>query len=92
MRFLVDAQLPYRLALWLKQRGLDVLHTSEMPDANRTTDAVIKQTSMLEQRVVITKDTDFVDNLLLHGNVYRLLLITTGNIGNQHLIELFVKM
>jgi predicted nuclease of predicted toxin-antitoxin system len=27
VKFLVDAQLPRRLALWLQQRGHDVIHT-----------------------------------------------------------------
>jgi predicted nuclease of predicted toxin-antitoxin system len=40
-RFLVDAQLPYRLALALRQLGYDVVHTRELPNSNRTTDAEI---------------------------------------------------
>ena len=30
MKFLGDAQLPRRLALWLQQRGHDVIHTLEL--------------------------------------------------------------
>ncbi len=89
MRFLVDAQLPYRLVRWLQQQGHEALHTLELPEANRTTDLRLKQISTREQRTIITKDTDFVDNLLLHGNIYRLLLVTTGNISNEQLLHLF---
>lgn len=39
--------------------------------------------------MVVTKDSDFIDNLLLHGNVYKLLLVSTGNITNNELIHLF---
>ena len=41
MRFLVDAQLPRRLAYWLNERGHDVRHTLDLPAGNRTSDAVI---------------------------------------------------
>jgi len=30
VKFLVDAQLPRRLALWLQQRGHDVIHTLDL--------------------------------------------------------------
>lgn len=47
-----------------------------MPLGNRTPDEAIKQVSVLQEYVVVTKDSDFVDNLLLHGNVYKLLLVS----------------
>ena len=42
-----------------------------------------------EQRIVVTKDQDFVDSLLLAGEPERLLWVTTGNIRNDALIALF---
>ncbi|BCW96715.1 MAG: DUF5615 family PIN-like protein [Fimbriimonadales bacterium] len=89
MRWLIDAQLPMRLAAHLRQAGEETLHTLEMPLGNRTPDNAIKQLSLLQEYIVVTKDSDFVDNLLLHGNVYKLLLVSTGNITNDDLIELF---
>ena len=91
MRFCVDAQLPRRLARWLQQQGHSATHTLDLPQANRTPDADIKQLSQIQQAVVITKDTDFADNLLLHQNVYKLLLVTTGNISNDALMTLFQR-
>jgi predicted nuclease of predicted toxin-antitoxin system len=41
MKFIVDAQLPKRLARWLAARGHDVLHTLDLPEQNRTQDAAI---------------------------------------------------
>jgi hypothetical protein len=38
---LVDAQLPARLAAFLGAAGHDVVHTSQLPAGNRTTDAAI---------------------------------------------------
>ena len=41
---------------------------------------------MVEQRVVITKDADFVNSFLLHGQPHELLLVSTGNISTSELI------
>lgn len=38
MKFLVDAQLPQRLAKWLNEAGHDTLHTLDLPKKNRTSD------------------------------------------------------
>jgi predicted nuclease of predicted toxin-antitoxin system len=89
MRFLVDAQLPRRLAAWLNETGFDTVHTLELPLGNRTSDTLINDVSINEQRIVITKDSDFVDSFLLHKKPSRLLLISTGNIRNAELEALF---
>jgi len=91
MKLLVDAQLPIRLANHLRQMGVEALHTSELPLRNRTPDGEIKRLSTTQAYVIVTKDSDFVDNLLLHQNVYKLLLVATGNITNSMLIELFTR-
>lgn len=89
MRFLVDAQLPRRLARWLQAEGHEAVHTRDLPEGNRTGDATINELSMLEQRVLITKDEDFVDTFLLRRQPYKLLLVSTGNTGNRELERLF---
>jgi predicted nuclease of predicted toxin-antitoxin system len=90
MKFLVDAQLPRRLALAISQAGHDALHTLDLPDANKTTDAQINVLSVREERVVISKDADFVSSFLVGGRPYKLLLISTGNITNDDLEALFL--
>jgi len=90
MNFLVDAQLPRRLAYRLRDAGHDALHTLDLPKRNRTTDAEIYEISARERRVVITKDADFVNSFLLARKPYKLLLISTGNIKNADLEALFV--
>ena len=89
MRFLVDAQLPVRLARWLQEKGHDVLHTRDLPTGNRTEDSDVNELSLREARVVVTKDTDFVDSFLLTRKPHKLLLVATGNIGNEDLEGLF---
>ncbi len=88
MKFLVDAHLPKRMAAWLVAAGCEAVHTLELPDGNRTTDAEISEVADRDQRVVITKDADFVDSHLLLGRPAKLLLVSTGNISNRGLEEL----
>ena len=40
---------------------------------------------------MVTKDRDFLDSFLLRQQPYKLLLVTTGNITNTELVELFAK-
>jgi predicted nuclease of predicted toxin-antitoxin system len=89
MKFLIDAQLPRRLAVWLNDTGFDAVHTLDLPYGNRTPDSVISDVSLRDQRIVITKDSDFVDSFLLLKKPYKLLLISTGNISNTELESLF---
>lgn len=91
MKFLVDAQLPLRLARCLREVGHDVVHTRELPEQNATPDSVINQISVDQERVVITKDADFLETFLLQQRPYKLLLVTTGNIKNSELEMLFLN-
>jgi predicted nuclease of predicted toxin-antitoxin system len=82
MKFLLDAQLPRRLCQPLRAIGHDAMHTLDLPQGNRTTDAEITLIAAREGRVVVTKDTDFVNSFYLSGRPQKLLLISTGNIPN----------
>ena len=90
MNFLVDAQLPRRLTRRLKEAGHDAVHTLDLPNANRTSDSEISELSIKEQRVVITKDEEFVSRFLVRHQPFKLLLISTGNIDNRSLEAVFV--
>lgn len=82
MKFLIDAQLPARLAEYLSSVGHDALHTAELPEGNRTADDQIAGLADAEDRVVLTKDRDFRDGHLLKSSPRRLMIIGTGNITN----------
>lgn len=92
MKFLVDAQLPRRVVGWLATAGCDALHTLDLPDANRTTDARVTELADQEERIVVTKDADFVNSHILRGQPAKLLLISTGNISNRELERLLVPL
>ena len=91
MRFLVDAQLPRRLVHRLQEVGHEAIHTLDLPLGNRSPDGVINEVSEREQRIVITKDADFVNTFTLYRRPYKLLLISTGNIKNAELERLFLQ-
>jgi predicted nuclease of predicted toxin-antitoxin system len=88
MNFLVDAQLPRRMSAWFAAAGCDSIHTLELPHTNRSTDEVADR----EQRIVVSKDADFVDSHILQGRPAKLLLISTGNISNRELEALVVPL
>lgn len=92
MNFLIDAQLPRRVAAWLAAAGCDAVHTLDLPDGNRTTDEQVNDVADREQRVVITKDADFVDTHVLRSRPAKLLLVSTGNISNRGLEALMVPL
>jgi len=89
MKFIVDAQLPISLSNLLKSRGYDSIHTIELPEKNRTSDNYIIGISTEENRVVVTKDNDFLESFLINGRPQKLILIRTGNIGNPELMAIF---
>lgn len=88
MKLLVDAQLPRRLAKWLSEAGFDALHTLDLPQANLTADSEVIARADRDGRIVVTKDDDFVQSFLILGRPQRLLLISTGNISNNDLLDL----
>lgn len=91
MKFIVDAQLPKTLSDFIKSKGIDSIHTLELPDKNKTQDGYITQLATNEQYIVITKDADFLESYVLRKEPPKLLLLRTGNIRNSELISLFDK-
>ena len=91
MKFIVDAQLPKSLALFLREKEYDVIHTLDLPNKNNTTDKEISELSIKEKRIVISKDVDFYIRYFQKLEPYKLLYLTTGNISNQKLIQILDK-
>jgi predicted nuclease of predicted toxin-antitoxin system len=89
MKFIVDAHLPKKLSDLINDLGFDSIHTLDLIDKNATEDNIIRTISVSESRIVITKDSDFEDSFLIKNIPPKLLLVTTGNITNRHLIKLF---
>lgn len=88
MKFIVDPQLPRRLARELVAERHDAVHTLDLARENRTPDRDVASIAAVEGRVVVTKDEDFVTQFLLRGAPPKLLLVSTGNISNDALSHL----
>ena len=89
MKFIIDAQLPKSLSDFLKHKGLDSIHTLELHDKNRTKDYQIITLAIEEDRIVISKDNDFLDSFLINSKPPKLIMVKTGNIQNKVLIKIF---
>jgi len=91
MSFLVDAQLPRRIVYRLREHGHDTLHTFDLQRANRTPDSEVAAAADSADRVLVSKDGDFVISHVLVGVPARLLLVSTGNVPNVELEHLVVS-
>jgi predicted nuclease of predicted toxin-antitoxin system len=89
VKFLVDAQLPFRLCELLAAAGHDCVHTTQLPDGNRSADVTLIQLAVAEGRVLVSKDADFYYAYLTRRESFRLLLVRTGNLRAAALIDLF---
>ncbi len=82
----MDAQLPPSLKQLFVNKGHDCIHTLDLPLGNDTPDKIINAVSINEQRIVITKDSDFFDSFLLKKEPYKLILVKLGNSSRAELI------
>ena len=89
MKLIVEAQLPKSLSDFLKYRGHDCIHTLELPKKNNTKYQDIIKFALEEERIVVTKDNDFLESFLLHSRPKKLILVKTGNIPNSLLLNIF---
>ena len=90
MKFIVDEQLPKKLASWLQTKGHDAIHADDIPHiAGKLSDVTICKFADAHDRVVITKDEDFWQRYLMVKEPQKLIYVTTGNIKNTDLLQLF---
>ena len=88
-QYIVDTQLPPRLARYLSDKGYNTIHTTSFPDGHLLSDNEIVEIAIRDQRIVISKDGDFFDNYLLKGCPPAVLLLQFGNIKNADLLQHF---
>lgn len=51
------------LATYLRWKGADAIHTTHFPEGHLLQDADIAKIALREQRIIVTKDSDFPDAL-----------------------------
>ena len=91
LRFIVDTQLPPSLAEFFKRRGFDAIHVMNCPNGALTSDKEIITIATKETRIIITKDSDFMDYYFLKGYPPAVLLLQLGNIKNNELFFILNK-
>ena len=89
MKFLLDAQLPPSLKNLFTTNGYDCIHTLDLESGNDTTDRIISQISITEQRILTTKDSDFFDGFIVKKEPYKLIFVKLGNTSKKELIQFF---
>jgi predicted nuclease of predicted toxin-antitoxin system len=75
----------------MKDKGFDVIHTDNLPNKEKTSDIEIRIISIEQERIVISKDSDFLDSHIIVGIPRKFLYISTGNIINRELFSLVEK-
>ena len=58
MKFLIDENLPPRLAAWLNERGHDAIHVGAC-DLLGFEDGAVAASAAREGRIIVTQDADF---------------------------------
>ncbi len=88
MRFLIDAHLTHLICEVLHQKNHDAIHVRQLPEGDDMPDYMIIRIADLENRIIVTKDSDFYYSHILTGKPNKLLLIKTGNIKNKPFLTL----
>ena len=88
MKFLIDNQLPKALAKHLSAQGHDCQHVLEVDLANAP-DAGICLYAVSQERILISKDEDFVYLIGRPGSKMRLIWVRTGNCRTKTLLAAF---
>ena len=89
MKFLIDAHLPPSLKQIFQAAGHDAVHTSDLEGRNLTRDRTLNEISIEQERVVVTKDSDFYHSHLLQGRPWKLLFVRTGHMTLKATKDLF---
>ncbi len=89
MKFLIGAQLPSSLKQLFTNSGYDCIHTLDLELGNDTSDAVIKEISVAERRILIIKDNDFLHSFIVKNQPYKLIMVRLGNTSKRELIQFF---
>jgi predicted nuclease of predicted toxin-antitoxin system len=88
VRFLIDAQLPPALARLLASRGHVAEHVNDI-GLGDASDRALWRYAIEHEAVLVTKDEDFSDMLLLSGKSPIVVWIRVGNTRRQALLESF---
>jgi predicted nuclease of predicted toxin-antitoxin system len=84
VKFLVDANLPPDLCVWVGGRGHEAEHLADL-NLLTATDTQIWERGKVENLVIFSKDVDFYDRALLFGTRPQVIHVAVGNCSNTRL-------
>jgi predicted nuclease of predicted toxin-antitoxin system len=84
--FLVDAQLPPALAIWLTQQGHTAQHVDDL-DLRNAEDVVIWNWALSSEAIIVTKDEDFAERTARTTSGPVIVWLRIGNSTNRALLE-----
>jgi predicted nuclease of predicted toxin-antitoxin system len=73
--------------VWLKTRGRDSEHLFDL-NLLKATDSEIWQRAKAENLIIMSKDVDFYDRVLLLGPPPQVIHVSVGNCSNTRLLEI----
>jgi|SRR5205807_2042502 len=85
-RFLIDVNLPYYFSLW---RGEEFIHQRDIDDT--ATDEKIWQYATEKNLIIVTKDSDFSDRMILHTPPPKVIHIRFGNLKMKQFFAVLEK-
>jgi predicted nuclease of predicted toxin-antitoxin system len=88
VRFLIDAQLPPALARMLAEHGHIAEHVTDVGPCDAA-DLTLWNYALEHGAVLVTKDEDFRDMLLLSGSPPAVVWVRVGNTRRQALLDWF---
>lgn len=91
IKFLIDTQLPPALSKYFLSQGYDSIHTTHFENGHLLQDLQIAAIAIDENRIVVTKDNDFLERFILKGAPPKILLLQLGNIKNAELLKFVEK-
>jgi predicted nuclease of predicted toxin-antitoxin system len=90
VKFLVDNQLPAALAQYLRKRGFDCQHVLEA-GLGGALDSEICRQAELQERIVITKDEDFLYFAKQREARIQVIWVRSGNCRTSALLVAFER-
>lgn len=86
MNLLIDENLPVSLGAGCTQ---NVFHATQL--GKRLSDSELWQEAIKRSCILVTKDTDFFERILLHGSPPKVVWMRTGNMRRKDIEQLFLK-
>jgi predicted nuclease of predicted toxin-antitoxin system len=90
VKFVVDANLPPRLCVWLKSRSHEAEHLLDL-HLLTATDTQIWQHGRAGNLVIFTKDVDFYERALILGAPPQVVHVAVENCGNSRLFDVLTS-